>query len=228
MLFKFTVIQNTVMIKKNITVPKTARYFVQGKAGEQVKTVWFVCHGYGQAADYFLKNFKSLENEHSLIVAPEGLHRFYWEKFSGRVVASWMTKEDREDDINDYVLYLDKVYEEVMQGLPADVNITALGFSQGTSTVCRWIANRKSIFHNLILWAGSLPPDVDLSAAPFPQFKIQYVAGDMDVFMNEEQIIEVEQLLKSKNLDFELIRFSGKHELNEPVLLKLAKKTSVF
>ena len=40
------------------------------------------------------------------IIAPQGLHKFYLEGTSGRVGASWMTKENREDDIKNYLVYL--------------------------------------------------------------------------------------------------------------------------
>lgn len=213
------------MLKRNIIVPKTARYFVIGQPGENIATVWFVCHGYGQPADLFIKSFSALENKNTLIIAPEGLHRFYWEKFSGRVVASWMTKEDREDDINDYVNYLDKVYEEVMRPFQGkSVKVIGLGFSQGTSTICRWIANKRSTVNSLILWAGSLPQDMEFSKEVFGHLKIHYVAGDKDPFIGETQLKQVKEYLAKEQKDFEIIQFDGKHEIDEVTLLALVKR----
>lgn len=211
------------MQQKKIKIPKTARYFLLGEPTEEITTVWFVCHGYGQLASYFIRNFEMLETKQTLIVAPEGLHRFYWEKFSGRVVASWMTKEDREDDILDYVNYLDLLYNEVLATLKhKKIKIVVLGFSQGTATVCRWIANKRSPVDALILWAGSLPPDVDFSDELLKTLKIYFVAGDADEFIKEEQVNEYSQLLKEKKLPAEIIRFQGKHELHESTLTALA------
>jgi predicted esterase len=208
------------MQQRNIIVPKTARYFVLGKPGNTVTTVWFVCHGYGQLASYFIQNFAHLQNENTLIIAPEGLHRFYWEKFSGRVVASWMTKEDREIDIQDYINYLDMVYEEVMQSLnKAPVKLMMLGFSQGTSTICRWIAAKKLPVHRLLLWAGSLPADIDFSH--FKSFKIYFFAGDEDEFVKQEQLEETEKQLLSNGLSYEIIRYHGKHGIDVPTLSAL-------
>lgn len=209
------------MLKKNIIVPKTARYFVLGEPGEHITTVWLVCHGYGQLASYFIRNFESLQTKNTLIVAPEGLHRFYWEKFSGRVVASWMTKEDREDDITDYVNYLDMVYEEVMQSLSYKaVKVVILGFSQGTATVCRWIAAKQRPLHHLVLWAGTLPPDTELSV--FKGFKIYFLAGDADEFIKQQHVEETEQLLVAHQLSYTIIRYQGRHEIEEATLLRLA------
>ena len=36
-------------------------------------------------------------------MAPEGLSRFYLEGFSGKVGATWMTREDRLNDIDNYL-----------------------------------------------------------------------------------------------------------------------------
>jgi predicted esterase len=211
------------MQQKKIRVPKTARYFVLGEPTEEIITVWFVCHGYGQLANHFIRNFEILEAKHTLIVAPEGMHRFYWEKFSGKVVASWMTKEDREDDILDYVNYLDLLYSEVMSSLKnKKAKIIVLGFSQGAATVCRWIANKKSPVDQLILWAGSLPPDLHFPEELTKTMRIQFVAGDADEFIKEEQVNEYRQLFREKKLSIEIIRFQGKHEIHEPTLTALA------
>ncbi len=213
------------MQQKNITIPKTARYFVLGEPSEEITTLWFVCHGYGQLANYFIRNFEVLESKNTLIVAPEGLHRFYWEKFSGRVVASWMTKENREDDIIDYVNYLDLLYQEVLGSLKnKNVKIIVFGFSQGVATVCRWIANKKSPVHHLVLWAGSLPQDLDFPQDLTTSFKTYFVAGDADEFIKEDQVAAYEQLLHEKKLSIEIIRFQGRHEIHEPTLRELAKR----
>ncbi|MCP5046462.1 MAG: phospholipase, partial [bacterium] len=60
------------MKKETIKVTKTARYFLLGEPGPHIRRVWFVCHGYGQLADDFLKEFQVLDNSHHLVVAPEG------------------------------------------------------------------------------------------------------------------------------------------------------------
>jgi predicted esterase len=215
------------MKQKNITISKTARYFILGEVSEQIETVWLVCHGYGQLANYFIQNFKVIDNGKNLIVAPEGLHRFYWEKFSGRVVASWMTKEDRAEDIKDYVNYLDAVYAEVLSGFKnKKVKINVLGFSQGAATVCRWIANKKSKIDNLILWAGPFPDDMnfEMLRAVFNNINTFIVIGDNDEFITEQQVKEHNQLLISNKINFELIRFNGRHEIDDEALLQLMNR----
>src|SRR5204862_202573 len=100
------------------------------------------------------------------LVAPEGLSRFYLSESptERRVGASWMTREDRLAEIEDYVRYLDAVYADVFGFLDrALVTAHALGFSQGASTVSRWVALGKAKIDRLILWGGEFPPDLDLT-----------------------------------------------------------------
>ncbi|MCE3279752.1 MAG: phospholipase/Carboxylesterase [Bacteroidetes bacterium] len=214
------------MIKKNITVSKTARYFLSSELSDGVEEVWFVCHGYAQLASYFINSFEALANDKVLIVAPEGFHRFYWNGFSGRVVASWMTKEDRSDDIHDYVNYLDTVYKEVISSLNKKVKINVLGFSQGTATVCRWLTKGSSTADNLIIWAGSVPDDLDLvkTKAFFKKVNLMFVVGDKDEFISEIQVENHTSLLKNNDIDFELIRFRGKHEIDPETLIEISEK----
>ena len=213
------------MIKKNITVPKTARYFLLGEPGEKISTVWFVCHGYAQLASFFIKNFEVLNNGSNLVVACEGLHRFYWKGFDGNIVASWMTKEDREDDITDYVNYLDMVYADVLKLLSANVKINVIGFSQGGATVSRWFSKGKSKIDNLILWASVFPSDMDfeLSKKIQTETKLTLVMGDKDEYTTAEQLKQHCDQLTKQNIKYTLIEFKGKHEITAEVLKKLCE-----
>lgn len=214
------------MQEKHITVNKTARYFVLGEPTGKITQLWFVCHGYGQLANYFLKDFEILDNGKNLVVAPEGLHRFYWNNFDGKVVASWMTKEDRLSDINDYVNFLDSVYFETLKNFKGKkIKITVLGFSQGVATVCRWLSLGKVKPDNLILWAGMFPSDLkfDPDQNVFSKFKITIVVGNQDEFLKEDTILEYEKALKILGIKYNLLRFDGKHEINQDVLKTVAQ-----
>jgi hypothetical protein len=98
-------------------VLRTARYATLGRLDESVREVWIVCHGYAQLAGRFIERFRCIAAPHRLIVAPEALSRFYTERGSGfhgpasQIGATWMTSEDREAEIQDYVAYLDALHE---------------------------------------------------------------------------------------------------------------------
>jgi predicted esterase len=208
------------MKSHKLTVQKTARYFVLGDAGPAIRHVWFICHGYGHLGNYFLKQFEPFQNEAVLFVSCEGLHRFYTNGFSGRVGASWMTKEDREDDIADYIVYLNQVYAEVMQGLDPVVQVTAFGFSQGTATVSRWVGAGSLKITRLVLWAGAFPNDVDLKLHKerFNQMSTILVAGTLDEFIKETDVHSLKERLDAEGIHYEMKRFEGKHELYAPIL----------
>lgn len=212
------------MIQKNVIVPKTARYFQLGEVSNQTKDIWFVFHGYGQLANYFIKKFEVLNNGKNLIIAPEALHRFYWKDFTGRVGASWMTKEERNDEITDYINYLNIVFDEVLSVFEnKQIKINVIGFSQGTATVCRWMANKKPEIKNLILWGGFFPHDLNFEQDKeyFNSSKPHILIGTNDEFYNLETIEKHRRMLVEKGFDSKFTHFEGKHEINEDVLLQL-------
>ena len=90
----------------HITFQKKGRYFTLGNLADG-KHLLIALHGYGYLAKYFINKFKELDLDKYVILCPEGLSRFYQSGTEGRVGASWMTKEDRQTDIEDYVNYLD-------------------------------------------------------------------------------------------------------------------------
>jgi predicted esterase len=209
------------MIKQNITISKTARYYLSQEISDKIKSVWFVLHGYGQLAEEFIQNFDAISNVNTLIVAPEALNRFYWKGFAGKIGATWMTKEDRLNEIKDYINFLDMVYSEVMGNCSSkNVKVLVLGFSQGTATVCRWIVNSKVKVDKLILWGGTIPPDINIKSSEkiLEASKLTIVIGGEDEFINENQVdLEIKRLKENK-LFYQLIRFDGKHEIKPEIL----------
>ena len=204
--------------QRHITIEKTARYCILTPEVKP-KSVLFAIHGYGQLAPFFIKQFQVLADLGVLIIAPEGLHRFYTEGYSGRVGASWMTKEDRESDIYDYVKYLNTLYESLEHEIGA-LPIHLLGFSQGGPTACRWLAGSDIPFKSLLLYATVFPNDFDftINKERLEAMIVQIAFGDDDMFASEETITEKMQWLESKGIDLSLKRFTGGHELKPHVL----------
>jgi predicted esterase len=215
------------MIQKNITVAKTARYFQLGEVSNKIEEIWLVCHGYGQLANYFLKKFEILDDGKTLLVAPEALHRFYWKDFSGRVGASWMTKEDRKEEIFDYVNYLDTVFTEILSEFEGrEIKINVLGFSQATATVCRWLAATKTKVDHLILWGGFFPHDLDFEQDKdyFNSIKPHLLIGTNDEFYNLESIDKHRKMLEDNGFICAFTHFEGKHDIPQEILIQLTEK----
>ncbi len=210
-----------------ITIQKTARYYTWGDDITRAHRVWFVCHGYGQLGTYFIRNFNELNPETDFVIAPEGFHRFYQEGFSGKVGATWMTKEARLDDIQDYVAYLDLVYDSCgLQDLQTTQNLIALGFSQGVATITRWIAAGKARPHAAVMWAGSFPPDLDVLKAThsFRKLPVWFVLGDADPFIGVNAVDDMKRHVEPLNIDQHWLHFSGKHEIPTSVLRTLLQE----
>jgi predicted esterase len=205
------------MREHSLTTTRTARYFTLG-APERATDLWFVCHGYGQLAARFLERFAPLETAQRSIVAPEGLSRFYLSESATerRVGAAWMTREDRLHEIDDYVRYLDAVYSTVTAGKPT---VTALGFSQGTATVCRWAALGSSRIDRLILWGGEVPPDLDLGRLRVPRLVLVY--GTRDEFFTPKVVAANEARLREHGVPYESIAFDGGHAIDQGTLGRL-------
>ena len=89
--------------------------------------------------------------------------RLYIKGDSGDVGASWMTKEDRECDIKDYVNYLDRLFFDEIEPKAKlnKIKINALGFSQGSATLARWLTMGKAKVDKAVFWCGSLAHDID-------------------------------------------------------------------
>lgn len=206
-----------------IKVAKTAHYATIGDPGSHIKYCWIVCHGYGQLAENFIRKFEQLDDGKTLIIAPEGLSRFYWGGFTGDVVASWMTKGDRLDEINDYANYLSTLYHQFVPKLASDVKIILLGFSQGVATQFRWIMRDFPLFHYLILWAGLIPEDLDYRphANYFSDKKLQFIYGIQDPFLTEKRLAFHKEVIEKNKLDVSVQTFKGEHTVDRTVLKEI-------
>jgi len=213
------------MKEHHIKIAKTAHYYTLGEPGPHIKKCWISTHGYGQLASEFLKDFKLLEAEDTLVIAPEGLSRFYWGGFVGPVVSSWMTSKDRLDEIEDYCTFIQGLYDTYIPQLSPDVQINLLGFSQGTATQCRWIHRNRPFHHRLILWAGLLPDDLDFRPMKdyFSSKEIFFVYGTLDRFLTPERLEWQRSFAQQNSIDYTEIPFEGKHKIHEVTLGQFLK-----
>lgn len=207
------------MAKSNhITITKSARYFTLGEWNDATKEVWFVLHGYAQLASDFIADFEVLNNGTRFIVAPEGLNRFYAKGFGGKPAASWMTSEDREHEINDYLAYLDALYASL--NIPANIKVVVFGFSQGVTTASRFIHHTLYKTDEFIAYAGEIAKELtEPISAKIKVIKTTYITGNNDPFITPEKQERVYALMHQ--LSAKMIEFEGGHEVKKEVLLKL-------
>jgi predicted esterase len=203
-------------------VSKKAKISLYGNP--KAKTVWIALHGYGQLSNFFIRKFHTLDEEKNYVIAPEGLHRFYVKGTGGRVGASWMTKEERESDIQDYIKYLDQVYDEY--GIEDYDQVVLLGFSQGAATSARWMEFGKIKPSVYLHWAGVFPPDLDFDPKQnvFEESTNYYLVGTEDQFFNQEHIQTEIRNFKSKGIEIEYVSFGGTHNLDSTILKSFDEK----
>jgi predicted esterase len=219
----------------HIEVTRTARYYTLGAEVMAPREIWFACHGYGQLAAHFARHFEPLDDGTRLVVVPEALSRFYFgdprrgdHGADAMVGATWMTREDREREIEDHVRYLDALYTAIRKERGrARARVVVLGFSQGVATVCRWLARGSVRADRLVLWGGRLPVDIFPMAAtsPFRSLSVTLVVGTADDFVSPLLAAEQEALLRTEKLAFEVCRFDGGHSLDAGMLRRIAGVT---
>jgi predicted esterase len=203
-----------------------------GSFDEALSEVWIVCHGHGQLAARFLSRFIPIERSDRLFVAPEALSRYYLQPPRGGphapnapIGATWMTSEDRDCEIADYVGYLDLLHDEIFSRVRRDsVRLWLVGFSQGCATVARWVARGKAYPDRVVLWAGVLPPEMtrEEAAVLSRRAPVAIVLGRQDEFANPELVATQEARLKALGVAHQSIRFDGGHEIVPDVLRRIA------
>lgn len=198
---------------------KTYRYFTLGDP-QSAKKLLLVMHGYGQLAEFFIRKFTNLGGDY-FIVAPEGMHRFYLNGVSGRVGASWMTKEAREIDISDNLNWLSQLLQQ-FDSFHFEERIL-LGFSQGGATAARFYYSDSSKFSRMILWASVFPPDLDIRSEinSISTAKNHFVIGKQDQYFDAAQQKEIKDFYR--NLNFEINAYEGGHDIDKDRLLEILK-----
>lgn len=198
-----------------LVAPRTYRYYEKGDVSK-ADTLFICLHGFGQLAKYFIRKFNDLD-ENFFILAPEGMHRSYLNGNSGRVGASWMTKEARESDISDNLLWLNQLLDKVLAEKPFS-KIILFGFSQGGATAARWYFNNQSRFDQLILWASVFPHDLEKPAISQKSNNYFIIGKEDEFYSSEQQLAEIEVYQK---MGFQTIHFEGKHDVDKEVLKDL-------
>src|SRR5688572_30197029 len=113
-----------------IAVPATVhgRVLIEARGGGRRGAPLLVgFHGYAENAERHLAEITAIPGTESWVLAAvQGLHPFYNTK-TGEVVASWMTKQDRELAIADNVAYVRALVERVRTETGAGGPLVYLG-----------------------------------------------------------------------------------------------------
>ena len=194
-----------------ISTPTHGRILV--RAAESPSTVLVGFHGYMENADIQLDRLAAIPGaERWTLVSVQALNRFYKGR-TQEVVASWMTRQDREAAIADNIAYVDRVVEAVA---PAGIPIVFAGFSQGVAMAFRAAVRGARRGSAVIAVGGDVPPELlEDSSLAFPP--VLLARGERDEWHTSAKHSADVAALHSRGVNLEPLLFLGAHEWTDEV-----------
>jgi predicted esterase len=168
-------------------------------------------HGYGENAERLLEAIVEIPGISTWHVASlQALHPFYNTK-TGEVVASWMTKLDRELVIEDNIQYVARALEVVDKQLEIEGPTVFLGFSQGTAMAYRAAGSAGHACDGLIALAGDAPTEIADESIHVPP-RVLIGCGSDDSWYDEAKMESDLARLRGRGTEVEVCAFEGGHE----------------
>ena len=205
------------MIARAIETRTHGRYLIEPPAssGPAPRLVGF--HGYGEGADAQLDRMRRTPGaDRWLLVSIQGLHRFY-QRRANEVVASWMTRQDRDLAIGDNLAYVAAVMDAVDREYPDAPRLVLTGFSQGVAMTFRAAAASSRAVDGVIAVGGDVPPELDASAVGRARHAL-VCHGTRDEWYTKEIFDRDVQRLRGANVIVRPLEFDGGHEWSDDVV----------
>jgi len=209
-------------LEKQVSFTASNTYSTLNTFSEKTKTVWLVFHGMGYLSRYFINYFSELNSEENYIIAPQAPSKYYQGKNFKHVGASWLTRDNTQEDLKNVLAYTDAVFEaEKPKQIP---NFIVLGYSQGVSIATRWLATRKIQCDYLILHSGGIPSELKPEDFSYlsQNTKVTYLYGNKDQYITEARKTEEElkgSALFGARLNIKV--FEGTHEVHTKFIKNL-------
>lgn len=182
------------------------RVLVREAANASAAIVGF--HGYMENAEIQMARLEEVAGDQPwTLISVQGLHRFYRGR-SEEVIASWMTRQDREDMIADNVAYADRAIEAAA---PAGVPLFATGFSQGVAMAFRAAIRGRRAAAGVAAIGGDVPPELlaDRSSR-FPALLL--ARGERDDWYTAARLAADAAALEDRGIPSETLVYAGAHE----------------
>jgi predicted esterase len=194
----------------SIETPTHGRVLIKDAAASSDLRLLVGFHGYAQNAEDMLAELDRIPGSDAwTLVSVQALHRFY-SRGNERVVASWMTREDRELAITDNIVYVDRVVRSLLVNAP-NAPVVLVGFSQGVATAYRTAVLGAHRAQGVIAIGGDIPPE--LKTAPADRFPaVLIAAGESDPLYTQAKLNADEALLVSIGVRHDVYRYPGAHE----------------
>jgi len=199
-----------------VATPTHGRYLVDAPTGAGPFPILLGFHGYAESADTLLAQLIRIDPRHEwLRVSVQGLHRFYAK--GDRVVASWMTRENRLEAIADNLAYAAAVRAAVARDYATRSGTVVAGFSQGAAQAYRVAASAAGACRGVIALGGDVPSDVLAGTGPLPPVLIG--RGRSDEWYTAAKLQDDVARLEGAGVPLTVCEFDGAHEWAEPFVV---------
>jgi predicted esterase len=206
---------------QSVLTPTHGRVLIRERAGAELALVGF--HGYAQSAEDMMEVLRRFPiSEQCTLVAIQALHRFYT-RGDQKIVASWMTRQDREQAITDNVAYVNHALanDAVSYFTGAAPGLVYVGFSQGVAMAYRAALLGNHRAEAVIAIGGDVPPDVkEVPRDRWP--RVMIAAGANDQWYTAEKVAADEAFLKHHHVAHEVHRSAAGHEATDEMLAAAA------
>ena len=168
------------------------------------------CHGYAEQAAIQMERLQAIAGLSDwLLVSVQGLHRFYRPR-SQEVIASWMTREDRELALADNSAFVSAVVDAVVR----EWQVTGRWCSRDFPRARPWRSARPvrapTPVAAVVALGGDVPPELDREAlARIPAVLLG--RGDHDQWYSPEQFAADEVRLRDAGVDLTVFSFAAAH-----------------
>jgi predicted esterase len=205
------------VIERVIGATTHGRFLVEPPATAGAAPMLVGFHGYGEGAATQLDRMRAIPgSERWLLVSIQGLHRFY-DRRTNEVVASWMTRQDRDLTIADNLAFVDGVIAQAARDWPVSEGLVFTGFSQGVAMTFRAAANATRRVAGLIAAGGDVPPEI----APDTLRRVTAALlcrGTGDAWYTAEKFADDTRRIRTAGADVRAVEFEGGHEWSADVI----------
>jgi len=150
------------MLTRQIRVATHGRYLFAPASSAGPASLLVGFHGYMESAEDQMARLRSIPGVGSWRLASiQALNRFYRGRRSQDVVASWMTRQDRELAIADNQAYVAAVITEIEQASGTAPGVVFAGFSQGVAMAFRAACASTAPVLGVMALGSDVPPELE-------------------------------------------------------------------
>ncbi len=198
------------------------RFLLRAPLAGEARCLLIGFHGYGENASRHLAELERIPGAASCaLVAVDALNAFY-ERKTQEVVRGWMTRELRQEAIEDNLLYLRAILDRVRPRLGWRLPLVFLGFSQGAAMAWRAAVRGGHGAAALVALGGDLPPELAALPVdhPLPP-RVLLLRGESDEWYTTEKLAADRAALAGRAVAVDEVIYPGGHEWTDVVRARI-------